>query len=110
MLLARVARCVAFVHALLDAALRDRAIGRDVIGIAFAHALEHRPTDLHGVGVILGFHAPRAVVSRATLDRIHGGLRDPFERFPRLLTSVLHTRVTRDVIAHLAKRLLEIFP
>src|SRR5689334_5671720 len=94
--------------AMLDAALRDRAVRGDVIGIGFRHALEHGPADLHGVREVFALDAPCAVVARAALDGVDARVRNPLERLARLLARVLHARVTWDVIADLAERLLEI--
>ena len=36
-----------FLHALLDAASRDRAVGAHEVGLGLGHLPEHRPADLH---------------------------------------------------------------
>src|SRR6266511_4283135 len=49
--------CPAFAHALLYVAGGDRAVRADVVGLVTGHLPEHRPPDLHGVFVVLGFDA-----------------------------------------------------
>src|SRR5262245_12586982 len=107
MLLANTRRA-SLLYSLLDATTGDRAIGAHIVGIPVAHAREHRLADLHRLGVELALDAPRPVVARAALDRIHPGVGHPFQRFARFLPDFLNARVTRDVIADIAERLLEL--
>src|SRR5438067_8409321 len=90
-----------FLHPLHDVARGDRAVGAHEVRLDCRHLPEHRPADLHRALVILGLHAPGAVVSRAALDHRHLGARNHLERFARLLSHVLHARVAGDVIGDL---------
>src|SRR6476659_6982660 len=84
--------------ALLDPATRNRAVRADVLRLEVVHPLEDRLADLHRFGEELALHAPGAVVTGASLDRVDRRVGNPLEHFARLLTDVLHARVTRDVI------------
>src|SRR4051812_7150649 len=77
-------------HALLDRPSCDRTIRADPVRARRRHLLEHRLADLHRRCVMLGLHAPRAIVSGATLDRGDGGLGNPLEHLPGLVPDVLH--------------------
>ena len=105
---ARASGTLAFAHPLQDMAPRDRAVRADPVGRRLAHHAEYRTPDLHRVGVILGLHAPGAIVPGAALDR--GQLRagDRLQHFARFLPHVLHARMAGDVIRDLAQCSLEI--
>src|SRR5947199_139840 len=72
------------------------------------HALEERLADLHRLFVKGLLHAEGAGVPGTALIRLHERLGDHPEHFLGLLADVLHPRVARHVIAHLAERLREI--
>src|SRR6185503_15326578 len=97
-----------FAHPLANVARRDRAVGTDVGGARFGHHAEYRAADLHRVLVVLGLHAPGAVMAGAALHRGHLGAGNRLEQLARLLPHVLHARMARDVIRDLAERLLEV--
>src|SRR6266567_8959381 len=110
MLLPAVMRAVALIDALKDCTPRDGTVRADVIGIGLSHLAKDGPSDFHRRGEVLGLDAPGAVVPRAALDGVHRGSGQPFENFARLLADVLHARVTRNVVADLTQRHLEILP
>src|SRR6266568_9201309 len=62
--------CPRLADALFYVARGDRAVRADVVGLVAGHLPEHRPPDLHGVFVILGFDAPGSVVACATLHSV----------------------------------------
>src|SRR5213594_3927208 len=70
-------------HSLLYVARGDRAVRADVVGLVASHLPEHRPPDLHGVLVVLGFDAPGSVVAGATLHRVERRPRYELQRFAR---------------------------
>ena len=86
----------------------NRAVRADVVRCVSTHLAEHRPADLHRIFVVLGFNPPGPVVTGAALDGIHRGSGHELERFAGLLPDVLHARMTRNVIRHVAKGSLEI--
>src|SRR5437667_7819700 len=92
-------------HALLYMARGDRAVGADVVGLVAGHLPEHRPSDLHGVLVVLGFDAPGSVVAGAALHRVERRPRYELQRFAGLLSHVLHARMARDVVDRKSTRL-----
>src|SRR5579859_5995384 len=98
----------ALADTLLDVTRGNRAIRRNVVWIRLRHLPEHRPADLHRVGIVLRLHAPGTVVARATL---HGGDRragDKLQRFSGLLAHVLHPRMAGYVIRNPAERVREV--
>src|SRR6266568_7382965 len=92
--------CPRLADALFYVARGDRAVRADVVGLVAGHLPEHRPPDLHGVFVILGFDAPGSVVAGAALDRIQRGPRNELQRFAGLLSHVLYARMAWDVVGH----------
>src|SRR5213592_4708776 len=100
--------CPGLAHALLYMARGDRAVGADVVGLVAGHLPEHRPSDLHGVLVVLGFDAPGSVVAGAALHRVERRPRYELQRFAGLLSHVLHARMARDVVGHFSERGLEV--
>src|SRR5690242_16871614 len=92
--------------ALLDPPAGDRAIRADVVGFELRHPAKHRLADLHRIAEELALHAPCAVMARAPLDGVDRRSGNGFERLARLLADLLHARMTRNVVAHLAERSL----
>src|SRR5450755_2091359 len=58
----------ALLDTLKDRASGDGTVGADVIRLVLSHQTEDRLADLHRRCVVLGLHAPRAVMSCAPLD------------------------------------------
>src|SRR5438045_2335492 len=100
--------CPGPAHALFYMARGDRAIRADVVGLVAGHLPEHRPPDLHGVFVVLGFDAPGSVVAGATFHGVERRPRYELQRFAGLLSHVLHARMARDVVGHFSERGLEV--
>src|SRR5258708_20974707 len=90
--------------ALLDVVAGELAVGGEVVGLEFRDLAVDGPADLDRGLVELLLHAPRARVSRASLDREHLGPGHGFKRLPRFLTDFLSARVARDVIPDLAQQ------
>src|SRR3954463_6822784 len=84
--------------ALRDMPARYRAVRAYIVGFRGRHLSEHRPADLHGIGEKLCLDTPRAIVARTTLHRIDLGPRHQLKQFTRLLSHVLHPKMTWNVI------------
>src|SRR5437879_158307 len=95
-------------HALFYVARGDRAVRADVVGLVAGHLPEHRPSDLHGMFVVLGFDAPSSVVAGATLHSVERCPWHELQRFAGLLSHVLHARMARDVVGHFSERGFEV--
>src|SRR5256885_3436234 len=83
--------CPRLAHALLYVARGYRTVRADVVGLVAGHLPEYRPSDLHGVFVVLGFDAPGPVVAGATLHGVECRPRYELQRFARLLPHVLRS-------------------
>src|ERR671912_393793 len=62
------------INSLRDVMARKRAIRADIVGLHACHVSEHRPADFHRHRVKLLPRSPHPRMTRATLDRIDGGL------------------------------------
>src|SRR5678815_1004384 len=82
--------CPVLAHTLLNMAPGDGTVGTNVIGAGCGHLLEHRLADLHGIGEVLAFDSPRAIMTGATLHHAHLGSGNHLQHVLRLLTDILH--------------------
>ena len=91
-------------QAALDLMARHRAIAGVKVRGARLDPLDDGLADLHRGLPEFALHAVGAVVTGASLDGQHGGLRHQLQNVARLETDVLHAQVTGDVVGDLSQR------
>src|SRR6056300_1580639 len=96
---------VVFLYPLRQVCSTEWAVARDVVGFSLSHLFEDWLTNLHSVLVKLFLNPVSTSMSAAALNGLDLGIRNLLEQLLGLLTHVLYTGMTGDVVGNLAETL-----